>query len=148
MLLSRITLIAFCGLLAVAGCRKSEPTASPYRTVEFHVRNDDPTGLYVFELNDDHAGTIEDDLQVDVIGHVCQIDKAFLRQSIQTFHHKGKRIGAGVDARGRDITALRVWTVSRSPSSICYYIGTPDQYTALDRSRPHRVGPHMVMFVA
>lgn len=148
MALSRITAIVLCGLIASTGCRKTAEPVSAYRTVEFHIRNEDPTGLYVFELHDDHAASMEEDLQIDIVGHVCQIDKAFLKQSVQSFHHAGRRIGSGIDGTGRELTPLRVWTLKRTANTICYYIGTQDQYTALDRTRPYQVGPHLVTFTA
>jgi hypothetical protein len=134
-------------VLAVAsvGCsRKTQPVAQ-YRNVEFHLKNDDPSGFYVLEFTNEQAAAIEDDLQIDVIGHVCQIDKAFLKQSIQSFHHNGRLIGQSGDPTriARD-SGLRVWNLKRTDREAWYYVGTLEQYRALDLTRPLQVGDRVL----
>ncbi|CAN5230585.1 hypothetical protein BH11PLA2_BH11PLA2_21610 [soil metagenome] len=140
-ILPRIVAGIICAsLVALPGCQKEGRLAKEYRNVEFHIQNEDPAGLYLIELTDEQAAVIEEDLQVDIIGHVCSIDKAFLRNSIQSFHHKGKIIGNCYDTTGKSLTELRVWTVYRSETEVLYYVGTQDQYAALDRTKQHQIG--------
>lgn len=139
-----IALVILCVPFALTGCNSSE-IAPDLRMLTFDVVNEEPEGLYVVELQDEECAQIEEDIVIDVMGHTCGLDRAYLRNAIVNFTHRGRPIING-NGHDHDHGGLHFWMVHREGNEIWYYIGTREQYAALDRNRPFQVGSKTLQF--
>ena len=137
-------ILLLCVPLAFTGCHSSE--MHDVRSLTFDIANEEPEGLYCIELQDEECAQIEEDIVVDVMGHTCGLDRAYLRNAIISFTHRGRPIANGNSPEAHNHPGLNVWLIRREGHELWYYIGTQEQYAALDLSRNLRVGGKTVQF--
>lgn len=127
---------------AIAGCNDS--VQAPSRTFIFNFDLDEPSGLYCVELRDDEQMSIRENLTLPVTQNNVTLDRAFLRNAIVKFEHRGQSINNGAYEEASKPKGLYYWMIHRDEREIWYYIGTYEQYAGLDRNRPHNVGRRVI----